>query len=97
MWKKALPEKERNITDDEAKNEIIKYLLSPTEIVERMAQLKNYFGMSGDEEFTANHLEYARLNYVEDTGLDNGMKYFFKSIKSETQEEFLRLINNAGV
>jgi hypothetical protein len=43
-----------------------------------MAQVKNYFGMQGGEQFTRAHLEYARQHYVEDTGLDNNMTLFFE-------------------
>src|SRR3989338_2849226 len=36
------------------------YLRNPDELVERMSQLKNYFGFEGDEVFTRAHLAYAR-------------------------------------
>lgn len=71
------------------------YLARPEEIVERMAQLKNYFGFKGDEEFTQEHLDYARARYVKDTGMDNHMRHFFESITND--QEFLRLINSVGV
>ncbi len=73
------------------------YMSSPNEIAERMAQLKNYFGFKGAEEFTANHLKYAREHYIEDTGLDTLMTQFFQAITPETEKEFLRLINSSGI
>jgi len=65
----------------------------PEEIIERMSQLKNYFGFKGDEQFTKEHLEYARKHYVEDTGLDNNMTEFFAGITAETEGTFLTVIN----
>ncbi|MBI5470341.1 hypothetical protein HY968_03445 [Candidatus Kaiserbacteria bacterium] len=72
-------------------------LSEPYEIVERMSQLKNYFGMKGNETFSPNHLSYAREHYIHDTGIDNGMFEFFAAITPETEKEFLRLINNSGI
>lgn len=71
----------------------INYVQAPEEIIERMAQLKNYFGMSADEEFTAQHLEYAREHYTKDTGLDNGISTFFNCISDKTEGAFLSVIN----
>lgn len=69
------------------------YLRKPVEIAERMAQLKNYFGFSAQDNFTADHLEHARENYVKDTGLDNNMTSFFKGITPQTKDRFLETIN----
>lgn len=69
------------------------YMQRPEEIVERMSQLKNYFGFSGTEPFTKKHLEYARAHYVTDTGLDNMMSEFFTGITPETEEHFIRVMN----
>jgi hypothetical protein len=71
------------ITDDDYTREMIDYPSTPEEIVERMAQLKNYFGMRGGEKFTLNHLEYAREivdgipRFMKDTDVDNMMTEFF--------------------
>jgi hypothetical protein len=46
------------------------YVEKPEEIIERMSQFKNYFGINMGEPFTAQHLKYLRENYVKDTGLD---------------------------
>ncbi len=73
------------------------YLFSAMEIAERMAQLKNYFGMKGDEQLTAEQLAHARAHYVEDTGLDNNMTSFFKAITPQTEKRFLELINTSGI
>jgi len=51
----------------------LNYLTMPDEIIERMSQLRNYFGLSAKDVFTPEHLEYARAHYVSDTGLDNQM------------------------
>lgn len=69
------------------------YLRNPDELTARMAQLKNYFGMSAGEPFTDGHLEYARGHYVEDTGLDNGMSVFFKIVTPKTSDRFIGLMN----
>lgn len=61
------------------------------EILARMAQLKNYFGFSGGEQFTKEHLGYARKHYLEDTQMDNTMKDFFEKIGDE--EVFVRNMN----
>jgi hypothetical protein len=69
----------------------------PAELIERMAQLKDYFGMKGDEKFTPQHLEYVREHYIEDTKLDNNMKEFFDAITPQKEFTFLKLINSIGV
>jgi hypothetical protein len=94
-YKRNLPEKLS--TDDHAVEEIKQYLFSPSEIAERMSQLKNYFGFRSNEKFTHEHLEYARRHYVNDTQLDNGMTQFFQAISSETEPTFLEIINNSGI
>lgn len=80
-----------------ASKNVSEYLFSPMEIIERMSQIKNYFGMSGDEIFTREHLVYARENYVKDTGLDNWMVLFFKSIKPEKEDRFVEIMNTVGI
>ncbi len=73
------------------------YLDSPEEIIERMSQLKNYFGFDGHQKFTREHLEYARKHYIADTGFDNVMSEFFEAITPEREEVFLEVINSYGV
>lgn len=52
-----------------------------TELAARGSQLKDYFGLtSPDQELTEDMLRYAAKNYVKDTGTDNNMTAFFKSI-----------------
>ncbi len=70
---------------------------APAELLERMTQLKNYFGMKGDEKFTPKHLEYARKHYISDVGLDNNMTEFFAAITEEKEFNFLKLINSVGI
>jgi hypothetical protein len=69
------------------------YYMEAEEIAERMAQLKNYYGMKGNEQFTERHLAHARDHYVEDTGLDNGMSIFFGAITPENESKFINVIN----
>lgn len=70
------------------------YMTDPKELMARMAQLKNYYGMSGDEHFTQEHLNHAKEHYVTDTELDNNMTLFFKMIKDK---EFIEVINRLPV
>ncbi|MFA6158382.1 MAG: hypothetical protein WC763_02030 [Candidatus Paceibacterota bacterium] len=97
MYRKVLNEDERNEPDEKIREIILDYLFYPMEIAERMSQLKNYFGMSADDTFTREHLHYAVEHYVADTGVDNGMGMFFRAIKPETEDEFIRLINCSGI
>lgn len=79
---------------------IVKYLFDferPIEIIERMSQLKGYFGMKGDEKFTPQHLEYAREHYLKDGMDNNNMQLFFDVITPQTEFAFLKLINSVGV
>jgi hypothetical protein len=69
----------------------------PKELIERMAQLKNYFGMQGDEKFTLQHLDYARTHYIRDVGFNNQMTAFFAAITPETEFGFLKLMNSIGI
>lgn len=77
--------------------EIIRYLTTPAEIVERMSQLKNYFGMQGAELFTDDHLRYAKEHYVKDVGFDNLMTHFFQMITPQTEAKFLEFMNKCGI
>ncbi len=85
----------RDVSFEEARNITIDYLSDPAELTERMSQLKNYFGFKGDEVFTQVHLEYARDNYIRDTGMDNEMQKFFNGIVDESA--FLSLMNEMGI
>lgn len=82
---------------EDAKKQFFQYLFSARELAERMSQLKNYFGMRADEQFTKEHLNYARLHYIQDTGMDNRMRFFFQAVTPEKEEKFLEIINSAGI
>ena len=73
------------------------YLLNPDELMARMAQLKNYFGMNSGIKFTKGHLEYARTHYVPDTGLNNSMSVMFRIISPKTEAKFLLAMNTLPV
>lgn len=97
MFRKVLSEEENKESDESVRDICVHYMSGAMEIAERMSQLKNYFGMKGADEFTKEHLEYARARYIEDTGMDNGMSIFFRAITPDTESEFLWLINNSGI
>ena len=88
---------ELDSTFEERRERFFMYLFSSTEIVERMSQLKNYFGIKGAELFTKDHLNYAREHYIIDTGIDNRMTQFFQAITSETDDKFIEIINTSGI
>ncbi|MEI6529647.1 MAG: hypothetical protein WCN88_04640 [Candidatus Falkowbacteria bacterium] len=88
---------DNNVTFEEAHKELIDYMSDGREVAERMSQLKNYFGMKEDEEFTKDHLLFAKNNYIKDTKLDNHMEYFFQAITKEKEDDFIKLINTSGI
>jgi hypothetical protein len=69
------------------------YVREPIEIIERMAQFKNYFGMSAQDTFEKKHLDHIRAHYVADTGLDNGITNLLQCVTPETEAAFLKVIN----
>ncbi len=73
------------------------YLRNSDELLARMAQFKNYFGMRGADTFQAEHLEYLRANYVKDTGLDNGISVMLSMITAGTEAQFIKLMNQLPV
>ncbi len=93
----ALGEDVSAATDEELRDSVIEYLENPMELIERMSQLKNYFGILGTEPFTKEHLVYARDRYIPDTGMDNHMVEFLQAITPQTEDKFLAIINNCGV
>lgn len=88
---------DKEFSDEEVTEEMLDYFMQPNEIIERMAQLKNYFGMKSTEEFTKEHLDYARKNYLSDTGFGMQMKPFLDAITPATEKSFLKLINSLGI
>jgi hypothetical protein len=85
------------LNDETLKEIFLDRLFNALEIAERMGQLKNYFGMSGEEYFTKEHLDYAKAHYIEDTGVDNLMGIMFNAITPEKEDKFLEIINSAGI
>lgn len=85
------------MSDDVLAKEYFRGFQNPDEIIERMSQLKNYFGMSDNRKFTKEHLEYARKNYIKDVGWTLQIKPFFEAITKDTEKNFLDVINNLGV
>ncbi len=81
---------------EEIESSYREYLAYPWEIVERMSQVKNYFGMVGNEKFTQEHLDYVRENYVKDTGhYASQIQPFFDSISDD--EKFIEKMNTLGI
>ncbi len=95
-WERANGNQESR-PDEEVLEEIREYISMPSEIMERMAQLKNYFGMNNDDKFTKSHLDYARKHYAKDTGMGLQMQIFLDAITDETENNFLELINSLGI
>lgn len=61
----------------------------------RGTQLKNYFGFNkGDQNITPEMWEYAKKNYVKDTGMDNDMIEWFNSVDKRDIDNFLKWLNN---
>lgn len=92
---KAIEPRMRGTTIDEIK-EGLKESFEAGEILERMSQLKQYFGFTGNETFTKAHLDYARAHYLEDV-FDNHMGIFFRSITPEKEDKFIEGMNTLGV
>jgi hypothetical protein len=69
------------------------YVERPDEIIERMAQFKNYFGMGAQDTFEKKHLDHIRAHYVADTGLDNNITDLLQCVTPETEAAFLKVIN----
>lgn len=88
--------REDSRTIEEFNKRLAEYL-DAREILARMSQLKNYFGLHGAEPFTQEHLAYARAHYVKDTGLDNHMSVFFRAITPEKEVAFINGMNTLGV
>lgn len=69
-----------------------------TEQSARGTQLKNYFGLDrGDQNITPEMWEYAKLNYVNDTGIDNYMSYWFNKVKPKDIEKYVKWLNENSV
>jgi len=96
---KVLQSREASMVDwdlEEAQKKMKDYF-DACEIVERMSQLKNYFGFRGNQSVTKKHLDYAKQHYVEDIGFDNDMALFLRAITPGKEEQFLETINTLGV
>jgi hypothetical protein len=90
-------EREELMEKDEILQKAVEYYSKPEELIERMAQLRNYFGMKGSEEFTKAHLDYAKDHYLSDTGMGIQMQPFLDAITADTEDQFLVLINTLGI
>ena len=86
-----------NLSDGEIINIQKEYFENPNEIIERMAQLRNYFGMKYNEVFTKEHLDYVRENYSKDTGFYLQIQPFLQAITPQTEKKFLELINELPI
>ena len=69
------------------------YNLHKSELFERMAQLRNYFGMKYGDIFTKEHLDYVRKNYSKDTEFYHQIRPFLLMITEKTEENFLKNMN----
>lgn len=69
--------------------------ITAQEMIARMSQLKDYFGIQNGDEFTPLHLRYliSNSNYIKDTGLDNSVGLLLRSIKDGKEQDFVRAMN----
>lgn len=51
----------------------------------------------GDQNITPEMWEYAKLNYVNDTGIDNYMSYWFNKVKPKDIEKYVKWLNENSV
>jgi flagellum-specific peptidoglycan hydrolase FlgJ len=70
-----------------------------TEQTARGTQIKNYYGLNeGNQDITPAMWEYARRNYVKDTGITNNMSEWLNSVDERDISAFVKwLSNNAPV
>lgn len=70
-----------------------------TEQTARGTQIKNYYGLNeGNQDITPAMWEYARRNYVKDTGINNNMMEWLNSVDERDISAFVKwLSNNAPV
>lgn len=70
-----------------------------TEQTARGTQIKNYYGLNeGSQDITPAMWEYARRNYVKDTGITNNMTEWLNSVDERDVAAFVKwLSNNAPV
>lgn len=70
-----------------------------TEQTARGTQIKNYYGLNeGNQDITPAMWEYARRNYVKDTGINNNMTEWLNSVDERDISAFVKwLSNNASV
>lgn len=96
LYKNQLEPKRKEYTDEDILRNNRSYHSDPNELIERMSQLKNYFGMSGTETFTKEHLDHSRKHFKQDTGVD-ALDPFFSMITPEKEEKFIELMNTLGI
>lgn len=82
---------------EQTNESMISYFNNTNELIERMSQLKNYFGMKGNELFTKQHLDYARQHYLDDYQFPAQMRIFLSAITTDTEPTFIELMNTLGV
>lgn len=70
-----------------------------TEQTARGTQIKNYYGLNeGSQDITPAMWEYARRNYVKDTGINNNMTEWLNSVDERDISAFVKwLSNNAPI
>jgi hypothetical protein len=75
------------------------YLTSPAEIIERLAQIKNYFGLQESEQVTWEHILYAKQHYVSDCGFIYKwqMGPFLSMLVEKNKTTILYCMNNLPV
>ena len=94
LWRLTNQEKRNILSCFDMQKLVHKKKDKADEVLARMSQLKNYFGMKGVETFTKAHLDYAREHYVKDVVLDNNISNLFDSIQDE--DRFIELMNTVA-
>lgn len=66
-----------------------------TEQTARGTQIKNYYGLNeGNQDITPAMWEYARRNYVKDTGINNNMTEWLNSVDERDISAFVKWLSN---
>ncbi len=86
-------------TLEESREAVKEYLTEPYEIIERLSQIKNYFGLKAREKVTWECIQYAKEHYVQDYGFyfEWQMAPFLSMLVEENKEKILKCMNELPV
>ena len=97
-YRPNIPNRIRKATPAEHIQSMIN-IYGQSEQTARGTQIKNYYGLNeGNQDITPAMWEYARRNYVKDTGINNNMTEWLNSVDERDISAFVKwLSNNAPV